>query len=223
MRGTFHRRVATLFPLHVRIRALCAVVALTALNLSFAGDEGDGSLQILGWVESAYLVAPGYEVRAKLDTGARTSSLDARIIKKFRQWGRRWVRFAVRNPETGEETVMVRERKRTIGIVQHEGDNDVRPTVIIEVCIAGQERDIEVSLKDRSNFNYPLLLGRRALRTFAVIDSSDTFLSDATCPEDYDPGRVLLDPSVTDPDERRMPKSEPDDTGEEAENRASET
>jgi hypothetical protein len=171
-------------------------------------------LQLLGWVENAYLVAPGVELRAKLDTGANTSSLDARIIKRFRRWGRRWVRFAVRHPETGEEFVMVRERARTIGIVQHEGGNDVRPTVKVELCIAGLQHEIEVSLVDRGNFNYPLLLGRRALQHFAIVHPGETFLATATCPDDLDREGIVLDPSASDPDRRTQAPSSENSRGE---------
>lgn len=197
-------------PLIFRHHAPLAILAIFLSLVSapaFAKDRHEDNLQLLGWVENAFLVAPGFELRAKLDTGANTSSLDARVIKRFRQWGRRWVRFSVRDPETGEEVVMVRERERTIGIVQHEGDNDVRPTVKIELCVAGGRHDIEVSLIDRTNFNYPLLLGRRALRRIAVVHPGDTFLSDATCPEDLDRSGILLDPSATDPDERRRKRA----------------
>lgn len=139
------------------------------------------NLQVLGWIENAYLIEPDFELKAKLDTGALTSSLDARIIKKFRQYGKRWVRFAVRNPKTGEETVLVRERERTIGIVQHEGDNEIRPTVRMAVCIAGIERLIEVSLVDRSRFKYPLLLGRRTLDDIAIVHPGETFMAESKC------------------------------------------
>lgn len=165
--------------------AVCLIFAMAVLSApavakSRNADEPD-ELRILGWVEYVHLIEPGFELKAKLDTGARTSSLDARIIKKFRQYGKRWVRFAVRHPETGEETVLVRERERTIGIVQHEGENDVRPTVIMAVCLAGKTREIEVSLVDRSRFEYPMLVGRRALKRFALIDSGETFLSEPDC------------------------------------------
>jgi hypothetical protein len=183
------------------------VAAATTLWLStpaiHADTDSPRELQLLGWVENAFLVAPGIELPAKLDTGANTSSLDARIIKRFRQWGRRWVRFAVRDPDTGEEVVMVRERARTIGIVQHEGDSDVRPTVKVEVCIAGIQREIEVSLVDRGNFNYPLLLGRRALRHFAIVHPGETFIAAETCPDDPDRDDIVLDPSASDPDKAK--------------------
>lgn len=141
-------------------------------------------------------------VRAKLDTGATTSSLDARIIKRFRKGGKRWLRFAVNHPETGEEVVLVRERLRTVGIVQHEGENDVRPSVGIEICIAGQRQIVEVTLVDRSAFNYPLLLGRRALQNLAVVDSGETYLSSAVCPESMQPGDIILDHSAATARER---------------------
>ena len=171
--------------IHACAGRLLLTGALIALpTLMHAGSTKSGvqaPLKVLGWVENVYLVEPGFEVKAKLDSGARTSSLDVRIIKKFRQYGKRWVRFAVRHPETGKETVMVRERERTIGIVQHEGETDVRPTVKIEVCFAGARRRIEVSLTDRSNFEYPMLLGRRALRKVALIHPGQTFLASEPC------------------------------------------
>jgi len=127
------------------------------------------------------LVEPGFRLRAKLDSGAETSSLDARIIKRFRKGGKRWVRFAVTNPRTGEEHVLVRERVRTIGVVQHDGVNQVRPTVRVQMCVSDRLLDVEVSLVDRGEFTYRLLLGRTALESFALIDPGNTFLSRPQC------------------------------------------
>lgn len=161
----------------VLIAALSGVLTTTA----YAAREPMSDLLILGWVETVILVETGYELSAKLDSGAATSSLGARIIKKFRKGGKRWVRFAVTDPASGEEQVLVRERVRTIGIRQHVGENQVRPTVMMQVCVAGRLLDIEVSLTDRSEFNYPLLLGRSALASFALVDSGETFLGTAEC------------------------------------------
>jgi len=166
------------------IRTLNLTRFATLLILAAAASVAPAAtrdLVILGWVERVYLTDPGFALKAKLDSGAETSSLDARIIKKFRQHGKRWVRFAVTDPNTGDEQVLVRERVRTIGVVQHEGTNQVRPTVMLQVCIADRLLDIEVSLVDRSEFSYRLLLGRRALRSFALIDTGNTYLSQPTC------------------------------------------
>jgi len=151
------------------------------LALATSARSGTFDLQILGWVENVFLPDPGLELKAKLDTGAETSSLDARILKKFRKAGKRWVRFVVADRESGEEFIMVRERVRTIGVVQHDGSRQTRPVVTLEICIAGQLLKTEVSLIDRSEFNYALLLGRSALTSFALVDAGSTFLSKPDC------------------------------------------
>jgi hypothetical protein len=163
-----------LFPTGIAALALAATMAADALATP-------QELLILGWAENVYLFEPAFELKAKLDSGAETSSLDARIIKKFRQGGKRWVRFALSDPETGEEYVLVRERVRTIGIIQHDGDTELRPTVMMQVCIADRALDVEVSLVDRSAFSYRLLLGRRALKSFALIDTGNTYLTQPRC------------------------------------------
>jgi hypothetical protein len=140
-------------------------------------------LEIVGWVENAKLVDPGIGLKAKLDTGAETSSLDAAIVKKFRKDGKRWVRFRIIDRQTGQEYTVVRERVRTLGVVQHDGSTQTRPVVMMKVCIASRLVATEVSLIDRSEFNYPLLLGRNTLKSFALVDPANTFLSDPDCKE----------------------------------------
>lgn len=171
----------------VRSMMLALLVAGSTVfgtTLAFAANTADSpALPTLGWIENAYLIDADFPLQAKLDTGANTSSLDARIIKAFRQYNKRWIRFAVRNPESGEETILVRERQRTIGIVQHVGGSETRPTVNVDICIAGHRHSIEVSLVDRENFKYPLLLGRRALTDIAVIHPGKRFMGEAVCPE----------------------------------------
>ena len=162
-------------------KLLLTAVTLLALGLNRDARAAPQDLLILGWVENVHLVDPGMDLKAKLDTGAETSSLDARIIKKFRKSGKRWVRFGVTNRESGEEYVFVRERLRTIGIVQHDGSRQTRPVVAMSFCIAGRRLDTEVSLIDRSEFIYPMLLGRSALAAFALVDPGSTFLSDPDC------------------------------------------
>jgi hypothetical protein len=152
-----------------------------ALATAARGGGRAQELIILGWAENVLLTDAGFKLRAKLDSGAETSSLDARIIKKFRKDGKRWVRFAITNPKTSEEHVLVRERVRTIGVVQHDGINQVRPTVLLQICVADRLLDVEVSLVDRSEFSYGLLLGRSALESFALIDPANTYLSRPQC------------------------------------------
>jgi hypothetical protein len=172
------RIICTMYA-QARIFAIAALILLTVVPAFGAADQQE--LKILGWVEYARLPELDVELKAKLDSGAETSSLDAHIIKKFRKDGKRWVRFALTDPKTGEEHVLVRERVRTIGVVQHEGENQVRPTVMMQMCIADRLLDVEVSLIDRSEFSYRVLLGRRALKSFALIDPGNTNLTQPRC------------------------------------------
>lgn len=162
---------------------ISVLLALMIVSFHPAGEAqaANRNLEILGWVENAWLHDPEMKIKAKLDTGAETSSLDAEIVKKFRKGGKRWVRFIVRDRESNEEHLLVRERVRTIGVVQHDGSRQVRPVVKIDMCIAGRSLETEVSLVDRGEFIYPLLLGRNALQSFALIDPGNTFLGGSEC------------------------------------------
>jgi hypothetical protein len=164
----------------IPIKILC--VFLCAQTSNAAAEMAD--LKIFGWLENAFLPGPGLEIKAKLDTGAETSSLDARVIKKFKKGGKRWVRLALLDRDSGKEYILVQERVRTIGVVQHDGSRQTRPVVLIEVCIGGQNLITEVSLIDRSEFNYPLLLGRSALASFALVDPGSMFLGEPGCVPD---------------------------------------
>jgi len=163
------------------------LLALFASLSASAAVTADRDLEIVGWVERARLIDPDVHLKAKLDTGAETSSLDVEIIKKFHKNNKRWVRFRLIDRETGEEHVILRERIRTVSIVMHDAERQSRPVVRMKICIAGRTLDTEVSLIDRSEFTFPLLLGRSALETFALIDPGNTFLSTPDCkpmPED---------------------------------------
>jgi hypothetical protein len=157
------------------------VALLLFLFLSTQSLAATRDLEIVGWVENAILVGLGIGLKAKLDTGAETSSLDAAIIKKFRKNGKRWVRFRIIDRQSGKEYIVVRERVRTLGVTQHDGSAQTRPVVMMQVCIASRMLATEVSLIDRSEFNYPLLLGRNTLKSFALVDPANTFLSDPEC------------------------------------------
>jgi len=164
------------------LAAVCPMLLACFAPLATAAPPApDRDLEIVGWLEPARLIDPGVYMKAKLDTGAETSSLDVEIIKKFRKDNKRWVRFRLTDRETGQKYILVRERVRTVAIVMHDGDRQLRPVVRMGVCIAGRILNTEMSLIDRSEFSYPLLLGRRALKSFALIDPGSTYLSKPDC------------------------------------------
>lgn len=143
------------------------------------------SQEIMGWVEWVHVFDTEFRVKAKLDTGAATSSLDATDIEAFKRKGKSWVRFTVTDPATQESEVLEKRRKRVVRIVRHNGKHQKRYVVELDVCLGEERQSIEVSLIDRSQFIYPLLLGRSALEKMGiVVDPSDTFVMRPACDRD---------------------------------------
>ncbi|GAG91366.1 unnamed protein product, partial [marine sediment metagenome] len=63
------------------------IFSVAAMLMVFATEvkAENRNLEILGWVENVRLMDPDIKLKAKLDTGAETSSLDVNIVKKFRK------------------------------------------------------------------------------------------------------------------------------------------
>lgn len=166
---------------------LCGLTMLAGFGLALADDVEERHLEVFGWVERVELLDGKFSMKAKLDSGAATSSLDAAGMERFRRDGERWVRFTVTDPESENHVTLEKPLIRNVRIVRHSGDHQRRPVIELPVCIGDQRRVVEVNLIDRSNFIYPLLLGRSALEGYALIDSGSTFLFSPQCsPEDND-------------------------------------
>ncbi|MDY7560536.1 ATP-dependent zinc protease [Pseudomonas sp. 10B1] len=143
--------------------------------VSLAADK-----TLYGLNEYAALSDIDLEVAAKLDTGAKTASLSARDITRFRRNGERWVRFylAIDDAHTHPiEKPLARVSKIKRRASDYDSDDDkkytARPVISLAVCMGTASRTIEVNLTDRSAFQYPLLIGSEALKHFdALVDPS---------------------------------------------------
>jgi len=133
--------------------------------------------QLYGLHEHVLLPEFDLPLEAKLDTGAKTASLHAQGIERFKRGGKSWVRFYL---GTDSEQVQPVEMPllRTSRIKRRaddmdEDDDDARsssrrPVVALSVCLGERVQQIEVNLTDRSAFHYPLLIGADALRQFSA-------------------------------------------------------
>lgn len=117
----------------------------------------------------------GATFKAKMDTGALTASLSARDIQLFQRDGEDWVRFrlATRDADGKVYEHKVARISRIKSRADEEEDGEAtevakRPVVDLEMCLGDTKRTIEVNLVDRSSFNYPLLIGAKALREFGA-------------------------------------------------------
>ncbi len=159
-------------------------VLLGAAPISQANPQHADNRILAGWVEKLALKATGDQVKAKLDTGAKTSSINATDIKRFKRDGKSWIRFTLEYETVRDEKrskTLERLIRRNILVKEHEGENDRRAVVDLEFCFAGQWHSTQFSLVDRSKFVYPVLLGRRFLQEATLIDPASTFLTQPSC------------------------------------------
>lgn len=161
-------------------------LALLALGIGMAmpvlADEG--ASKTFGWIEEAIIEPEAITVKAKLDTGAKTSSMDAKDLEKFKKDGDDWVRFNVelKDANTGEISNAPVERKVVRRIkVRGAGGEESRPVVMMKICFGSEIYDEQFSLKNRGKMNYPVLIGRRTLEHLGAVDVSRTFTTKPTC------------------------------------------
>lgn len=137
---------------------------------------------VAGWLEKVVLPDTGLEVTAKLDTGAKTSSIDAEDVEPFDRDGEPWVRFGVRTGKglTGE---LRRFEARLVGekVIRGALGRQQRMLVDLWLCVAGERRRVLFTLVDRDEMNYRVILGRRALEGRLLVDSARTYLLAPGC------------------------------------------
>ena len=134
----------------------------------------------IGWREWVSLPDLGIEtIKAKVDTGARTSSLHAFNLQEFRRDGRDMVRFEV-HPEqkSTRHASLVEARlhdRRTVK--SSTGDTQVRPVIRTRIEILDRCWEVELTLTARDEMGFRMLLGRQAIRGRFAVDPGTSFLN----------------------------------------------
>jgi hypothetical protein len=117
-------------------------------------------------------------IKAKLDTGAQTSSIHAYDIEAFDRDGEAWVRFTVRPwQRSTEDAVAVESRVHDVRKVRSSsGHVEERFVVLMKVVLVDREVIAEVTLTNRDQMGFRMLIGREALRHGFDVTSSRSFL-----------------------------------------------
>lgn len=151
--------------------------------------------EIVGWREIVSLPDLNIKnLRAKIDSGARTSAIHAENQERFERNGVPWVRFNFPAPQRRKflslETPIIDEReiKNTGGIAE-------RRLIIRTTLLIGSHRThIEVSLADRKNMGFDLILGRTAMRSLRIlVNPARSFLLGTPAPKRGDKTSVTGD------------------------------
>ncbi|MEC7839236.1 MAG: ATP-dependent zinc protease [Chlamydiota bacterium] len=129
------------------------------------------------WVALPHLHLPA--IKAKIDTGAKTSSIHAFDIEPYKRGKQQYVKFMIHPLQSDNE----------IDIICHAPVIDIRGVMssnaIIEqryvikspLVLANQKWDIELTLSNRDPLRFRMLLGREALRSKVLIDPAKILLT----------------------------------------------
>lgn len=141
-------------------------------------------------------------IKAKIDTGARSSSLYAFDIEHFQQQGQSRVRFKVHPHQHNDQDTIIAEapllderRVKNSG-----GKAELRPVILTRVRLNGTEWPIELTLTHRRGMQFRMLLGREAVRKRFWIDAGRSYLQSQNPHSDHQ----------VDPRHRLQPDSQPD-------------
>jgi hypothetical protein len=133
---------------------------------------------VIGWREWVRLPdLLEQPIKAKLDTGARTSALHAYRVEPYQQDGIPWVRFAIHpvqrhaQPEIQCHAPLLGQRL----ITSSSGHQQLRYVIRIEAHIGDVRFPMDLSLADRDQMGFRLLIGREAMRRRFLVDPSRSF------------------------------------------------
>lgn len=136
--------------------------------------------EMVGWVENARLYPGNLLIKAKIDTGAKSSSINCNCITPVERGGEKWVRFSIINA-AGKIKWFERKVLRKVKIKRHFGEFQERFVVRMGLCLGTNYKETDINLVDRSGLNYQLLIGRRFLQGTHTIDPEATFITKPRC------------------------------------------
>lgn len=136
-------------------------------------------LPSIGWREWVGLPDFGVKsIKAKVDTGARSSSLHAFDIEDFKRDGADWVRFGVHPIQRKTNRVIMAESPvlEYRSVRRSSGEASIRPVIVTNVKLLGQDWPVELTLAARDEMSFRMLLGREAFRRRFLVDAGLSYL-----------------------------------------------
>ncbi|MGL5335896.1 MAG: ATP-dependent zinc protease family protein [Enterovibrio sp.] len=142
-------------------------------------SAGKTAQKVLGWCEWVTLPELGIlALKAKVDTGAKTSSLHATQIEEFERDGQKWVSFFTSCEAKSAQTLhsccaKLHDRRK---IRSSNGQAEFRYVITTPLIVDNTMFQIEITLSPRDSMRFKMLLGRSALTERFLVDPNSCYL-----------------------------------------------
>ena len=122
--------------------------------------------QMIGMSEPVSIYPGNIVLTARIDTGANTTSLGAEDLQVVNEDGVRWAHYSVNGQSLKHKII------KFVWIKQHNAASQRRPVIKLIVTLADVTQTVDVTLTDRSNFEYKMLIGVNFLYDHFIVDVS---------------------------------------------------
>jgi len=159
-----------------------ASILLAALPLAAASGVTDDNacpniagFMIIGELEHVTIEPEDLRLKARIDTGAQTSSLGVSSQQSFERDGKQWLRFSVKDPDNEKLIEFEKPVLRTAKIKRHDAEAMERPVIKLKIKLGDIEVEREFTLADRAQYKFPVLIGRNVLAGKYIVDVNRKF------------------------------------------------
>ena len=145
----------------------------------FGTDMKNDNLLLVGWREWVQLGTLGLTpIKAKIDTGARTSALHAFEVRPFEENGVQRVEFKIHPQQRNNEKVVVclADVVDQRVVADSGGHKENRWVIETPITMGGDTWPIEITLTSRDDMRFRMLLGRTAMKDRIQVDPSSSYL-----------------------------------------------
>jgi hypothetical protein len=138
------------------------------------------NLKIIGWRE--WVTLPELKIdkiKAKVDSGARTSSLHAFDMKIYRRGGVDYVRFRIHPDQKSTKKTIVCHAKvfEFRRVKSSNGMSELRPVILTEIQLMGEKYKTEMTLTNRDEMGFRMLLGRQSIKNKFLLHTGKSFFN----------------------------------------------